>query len=351
VKLCKIEQLSEVKILAKDIYTKDYNILLSEGTVIKEEYIKKLQEFDIREVYIRESKNFNKVVMGILKEETEIKLKEKVRSVIEKHTYRHSEDLKIISVVADEVINAILDEDEVIERVFDIKERNADIYEHSIMVCTISIIMAIKMKLEKKIIHDIGVGSLLHDIGLRYLIIEYSNQNIDALPKADQQEYKKHPIYGYTALKDEEWLSELSKNIILYHHERIDGSGFPLKVSEIKKEYEIVGICDYFDERICGLGCKREKTYEVIAYLKKYEGYVFTKEIVDSFISFIAVYPVGSIVKTNIGEIAIVSSQNKHFPDRPILQVVKDANGKMLKEDKILNLLEVRTVFIEKVIS
>jgi len=48
VKLYKLEQLSEGKILAKDIFTKDYQILLSEGTVIKDEYIKKLQEFGIR---------------------------------------------------------------------------------------------------------------------------------------------------------------------------------------------------------------------------------------------------------------------------------------------------------------
>lgn len=350
-KLCKINKLSEGKILAKDIYTKDYQILLSEGTVIKKEYIEKLQEFDIYEVYIREPKNFNKVILGVLKEETEMKLKEKVRNVMEKHTYRHSEDLKIISTTADEIIDGILEEDEVIECVFDIKERNTDIYEHSIMVCTLAIIMAIKMNLEKVVIHDIGVGSLLHDIGLRYLIIEYANQNINELSIMDQMEYRKHPVYGYTALKDEEWLSELSKNIILYHHERIDGSGFPLKVSDIQKEYEIVGICDFFDEKICGLGSKREKTYEVIANLKQLSGYTFTKEIVDKFISFIAVYPVGSIVKTSEGEIAIVSSQNKHFPDRPILQVVKDAAGKMLKEDKILNLLDVRTIFIENVIS
>ena len=350
-KLYKLEQLSEGKILAKDIFTKDYQILLSEGTVIKDEYIKKLQEFGIREVYIRESKNFNTVVLGILKDETEAKLKEQIRRVMEKHTYRHSEDLKIISEAADEIINEILNEDEVIERVYDIKERNPDIYEHSIMVCTISIILAIKLNYEKCITHDIAVGSLLHDIGLRYLIIEYKNQNIDELPKADQIEYKKHPVYGYTALKDEEWLTELSKNIILYHHERIDGSGFPLRIDEIKKEYEIVGICDYFDERMCGLGCKKEKTHEIIAYLKQVRGYVFTKEIVDAFLSFIAVYPVGTIVKTNEGEIAIISSQNNHFPDRPILQVVKDANGKMLKEDKIINLLEVHTIFIENVIS
>lgn len=350
-KLCKIEQLSEGNILAKDIYTNDFKVLLSEGTVIKEEYIQKLQDFDIKEVYIREQKNFNQVVIGILKEETERKLKDNVRDVMEKHTYRHSEDLKIISAVADEVINNILQEEEVIERVYDIKERSADIYEHSITTCTISIIIAIKMNLSKEVIHDIGVASLLHDIGLRYLIIEYNNQGIENLSINDQIEYKKHPVYGYTALKDEMWLSELSKNIILYHHERIDGSGFPLRVDEIRLEYEIVGLCDYFDERICGLGCEREKTHEVVTELKQMKGKVFSKDLVEKFIKFIAMYPVGSIVKTNEGEIAIVVSQNNHHPDRPVIQVVKDANGKMLKKGRRVDLTSVTHIYVEKVIS
>lgn len=350
-KLCKIEQLSEGNILAKDIYTNDFKVLLSEGTVIKEEYIQKLQDFDIKEVYIREQKNFNQVVIGILKEETERKLKDNVRDVMEKHTYRHSEDLKIISAVADEVINNILQEEEVIERVYDIKERSADIYEHSITTCTISIIIAIKMNLSKEVIHDIGVASLLHDIGLRYLIIEYNNQGIENLSVNDQIEYKKHPVYGYTALKDEMWLSELSKNIILYHHERIDGSGFPLRVDEIRLEYEIVGLCDYFDERICGLGCEREKTHEVVTELKQMKGKVFSKDLVEKFIKFIAMYPVGSIVKTNEGEIAIVVSQNNHHPDRPVIQVVKDANGKMLKKGRRVDLTSVTHIYVEKVIS
>ena len=43
-------------------------------------------------------------------------------------------------------------------------------------------------------------------------------------------EYKKHPIYGYSALKNETWISELSKDIILYHHENMDGTGYPLSL-------------------------------------------------------------------------------------------------------------------------
>ncbi len=73
---------------------------------------------------------------------------------------------------------------------------------------------------------------MLHDLGLRYLTIPYQDQDIETLNKVELTEYMKHPVYGYSAVKDEDWLSELSKKIILYHHERSDGSGFPLHARE-----------------------------------------------------------------------------------------------------------------------
>ncbi len=350
-KLCRIDQIQEGSILARDVYSKDYQVLLKEGTILKEEYINKLKDFRVSEAYISEPKSFNTVVIDILKIETEATLKEKVRTILEKHTYRHSEDLKEISNTADEIITNILEEEQVVEKVLDIKERSADIYEHSIMTCSLSIILAIKMSLPKKEIHDIGVASLLHDLGLRYLTIEYNNQALEILSGADLIEFKKHPVYGYTALKDEQWLTERCKNIILFHQERMDGSGYPLHATEITKECQIVSICDEFDEMICGIGCIRMKVHEAIEKIKLEGNITFTKEVVEMFLNFIAVYPVGSIVKTSNGEIAVVISQNNHFPDRPILQIIKDAAGNRIEENNIVDLLKSHTVFIEKVIN
>ena len=126
--------------------------------------------------------------------------------------------------------------------------------------------------------HDIGVGCLLHDLGLRYLTIEYADQDISSLSKIELAEYMKHPIYGYTALKDEKWISDISKDIILYHHEKLDGSGYPLKAKEIPYEAQIVSICDTFDEMICGIGCKRYKVYEAVEYLKTFKEEKFNPE-------------------------------------------------------------------------
>ena len=164
-------------------------------------------------------------------------------------------------------------------------------------------------------------------------------------------EYKKHPIYGYSSLKDEKWISDLSKAIILYHHERSDGSGYPLRTKDIPYECRIVNVCDAFDEMICGIGCERVKVYEAVEYFKAYKDILFDKKIVDTFLGFTAVYPAGSHVMTNEGELAVVLSQNKDFQDRPVIRILKDKDGNDVQNEIIKDLVKVHNVFIEKVID
>ena len=144
---------------------------------------------------------------------------------------------------------------------------------------------SLKLELAQKIIHDIGVACLLHDLGLRYITVDYVNKNISELSDADLLEYKKHTIYGYSALKNETWMSELSKSIVLYHHECIDGSGYPLRAKDNPLEVRIVNICEKFDEMICGIGCRRVKVFEAIRHLKENRNILYDGRVVDAFYS------------------------------------------------------------------
>lgn len=341
-KLRKVCELEGGEVLAKAILTSDYRILLSEETRLRPEYIEKIKDLGINEVYIKDPELVSAQEVVLLKAELEESFKEKVKTVLEKHTYNNSKELVELAKTADNIIDNILEEDEVVEKIFDIKERSSDIYEHSISLCSLATLTALKMKLPMGKVHDIGVGSLLHDLGLRYLTINYENQNLDTLSNVELAEYRKHPVYGYSAVKNEPWISNIGKNIILYHHERMDGSGYPLKAKEIPFEAAIVGVCDAFDEMICGIGCKRIKVYEAVEYLKNYRGVKFAKEIVDTFLEFTAVYPVGSKVLLTDNRSGNVIRQNKEFPNRPVIQ---------LENNEIVDLIKINNVFIEKVLE
>lgn len=348
--LKKISELNGDEILAGDIITSDYQVILPAGTVIRKEYIEKLRELAIEEVYIRNQKTEDSRIV-ILKSEIERSVKNTVKGILERHTYRNNNELAKLSMAADSIIYTIIEEEQVMERVYDIRERSADIYEHSISICSLAILTSLKLGVEYHAIHDIGVGCLLHDIGLRYMEVDYYNQDVDTLSKHQKSEFRKHPVYGYSSLKNEAWISELSKNIILYHHEKLDGSGFPLHMKKIPFECQIVNVCDTFDEMICGIACKRIKVYEAVEFLKSFKNLLFDGKIVDAFLSFTAVYPVGSHVLTSEGEIAVVVSQNKEFQDRPVLLILKDKNGNDVKGEVKKDLVQIHNIFIEKAID
>lgn len=357
-RLVTVEDVKAGDILAKDVLLEDYTILLGKGTELKEAYIEKLRDLNIVTVYIEEPKEEEEAesrlsleVITILREDVEEKVKNKVKDILELHVYQKTEGLKEIADTAQKVISDILSDKAVVEKVYDVKERSADIYEHSLTICTIATLIALKLELTEKEIYDISVSSLLHDLGLRYLVLHYEDQDINLLPAKDQEEYRKHPIYAYTAVKKESWISEEAKNLVLSHKEHIDGSGYPMGTDVVSRSAQIIGVCDEFDEMICGIGKARVRVHEAISTIRNYSGIWFEDDIVKAFLGLIAVYPAGSKVMTNQKELAVVMKQNPSFPERPVLRVISDKFGQPIKEEKIIDLVKDTSVVIQQVVK
>lgn len=347
----KVDELLGNEVLSKPLMTWDYQIILPEGAIIRPDYIEKLKDLGVIDVWIQEPyvEETNEIVL--LRDDITCTAKQKVKDILERHTYQNSEELEGLAETAESIIDHILEEEEVLERIFDIRQRSSDLYEHSISICTLSILTALKLRLSEIQIHEIGIGCLLHDIGLRYETIDFCEMDMSNLSSVDVAEYRKHPVYGYNALKGENWLGTTSKCIVLFHHERLDGSGFPLKAKDIPLECQIVSVCDAFDEMICGIGCKRIKVYEAIEFLKAYKNTMFNAKVVDTFLSFTAVYPSGTQVLTNEGEIGVVISQNKDFQDRPVIRILKDKSGREPEREMVKDLVKVHNIFIERALD
>jgi len=348
-KLCKVNDIVGNEKLARPIMTSEYKELLAAGTIIKPEYIPKIKQLGITEVFIEDS-NLPIEQVAILREDIGDFFKEKVRSILERHIYSDVSNLEELSKTAESIITNILSDDEVIEKIYDIQERSADIYEHSISVCSLSVLVALKLKLDRMVIHDLGVACLFHDIGLRYLDFEYTNQKISDLDEKKLVEYRKHPAYAFTALEKESFLSQRSKKMILDHHERMDGSGYPLHAKNSDISTQILQVCDAFDEMICGIGCNRARVYEAVEFLKVTKGTLFLEEVVNTLLDFTAVYPTGTVVVLNTGEMGVVIKQNRQFPERPVLRIIKDKTGRTLTEVVKCDLCEVHNVIIDKVL-
>ncbi|MBA4688354.1 MAG: HD domain-containing protein [Candidatus Galacturonibacter soehngenii] len=350
-KLKNVSDLKGGEFLARPVCIGSDIILIYEGTCLKEEYIKKLRELGVQYVYIRDdnSDDDTEDKSSITKDSIVEDYREKVRNLLERHVYSSRAELAELKEIAYEIIIDIMNEDDVVEQIENLKEHEADIYEHSINVCALAVLLSIKLKLEMETIHSIAVGSILHDIGFRYIPISYANKIMSELTRKDLNEFKKHTIYGYMAIEYEDWLTAESKDIILSHHERIDGSGYPLKKKEIKDTTQIVSICDEYDTLLCGICCKPMKTYQIIENLKAKSGIAFEEKYIKLLLDFIALYPNGTKVITNEGEIGIVIKQNSTFKERPIISIIKDKYGNNINQEK--DLLKYLNIFIESVID
>lgn len=388
-KIITVDNLKEGDILAKDVLLPDYTVLLGKGTEIKLEYIEKLREYFIVTVYIEEKvlKNTSEITveenkneeseadnveavpeieveykkeyilknsseeLEKLKEEIEAKINSKVKEILEPHSYKNNYGLDELAKNTGYIIQELLKEPAIVDKVYDVKERGADIYEHSLTTATLAILVALKLNYPEEDIKDIGVSALLHDLGLRYLTVKYENRDINLLTKNEQIEYKKHGLYAYTSIKDETWISERSKEMILNHHEKKDGSGYPLKKPITEKECQVLGLCDEFDEMICGIGKAKIRVHEAISCIRNYNGVWFDSEIVDAFLDLVAVYPVGTKVRTNKDQIGIVIRQNHHFPERPVIRILEDKYNKNMLEELTINLIDDTKIVIEEVLK
>ena len=90
------------------------------------------------------------------------------------------------------------------------------------------------------------------------------------------------------------------------------------------------------------------KNDEAIADMQNNAGTVYDRKVLDIFLSILAVYPTGTEVVTTDGDIAKVVSQNEYYTDKPIIKLIKNANGKMFDDNFIVDLSDIRSVVIER---
>ena len=346
----RVSELNSGSFLSKAVIKDDFQTLLYEGTKLVDSDIEMLKHEGIEYVYI-----FSDSLKKITKKEKEIITKEihedcteKVKSLLNTHICSNNANLKELSDTAENIVDDIFKTDEIATKIFDVKKKTSDLYDHAVTVSTLSILTALKLNLSHEEVCDIGVGGLLHDLGLKYVNTKYIDRDYDDFTADDMFEYKKHTLYGFSSVEEEKWMATCSKRIVLQHHERIDGTGYPFRQKQISLPVRIVSVCDAFHDRISGIGQVSMRVDEALHDIEKYRDIYYDGKVVDIFESFIAMYPVGTYVLTNRNEEAVVVEQTEYFTDRPLIKILKNGKGEPYNREKYVNLSETNTVRIVK---
>lgn len=319
-----VDILNGGEVLAESILIHENVELIPKGTAIKEDYVPLIQALGIDALMIEDPYEDVEEPNTIIHSGRLEVYVARVQKLMENHIYHTNRSLREFEAIASEIVKEI---DQIPENiVIDMNERAANLYEHTVMVTLLSVMIAKKLRLNYKKRYSVALGCLLHDIGIRYITVKYENRDWSKTDPTEIFEFKKHTILGYSALEGETWVPDISRKMILSHHEMLDGNGFPMRQKSRHIECKIIQACDAFDCCISGMECRRMSVQEALSKISAEAGYQYEKKIVDHLVSMVAKYPVGTTVKTNDHMEGVVVSQTLD-PENPIIMMLGTEYG------------------------
>lgn len=348
-----VDGVREGMLLARTIYSEDGNILLSAGMKLMESYISRLKGLNIYEIYIDDKISYDIEINDVISDETRFEARVAIKNAMDSIRFGSSIDVKPIRDTVCRMIDELMDARDAVINLHDIKSLDQYTFGHSVNVCVLSIITGLSMDYDQDKLKELAMGAMLHDIGKTRIPAEILNKP-DALTDSEFEIIKKHTNYGYEMLKKSVELTTYASYIALTHHEKYNGEGYPLglKGDGIHEFSRIVAIADVYDAITSDRAYKRRRQInEAIEYLVGMGGHHFDYQIVRKFLEHITTYPLGTCVKLNTGQTAIVVDINKKYPNRPIIRLIRDEAGVMLDRFSELDLTTNNTLLITDIVE
>ncbi len=235
--------------------------------------------------------------------------------------------------------NALITDMDLINEV--VKEQKVEdyLFNHSVNVAIIGNLIGKWLDLGKEDIKILTLGGLVHDIG-KLKIDKKILDKPEKLTEEEFEEVKKHPSYSHKILTEMGYNEEKLLRAVTLHHEREDGTGYPLgiKSKNIPIHSKIIAIADIFDAMTSNR--VYDKKMNIFKVMEKFQKETFGKldyKMVTLFIKKFLEFYIGSEVTLNTGDKAKILNFNSFEITKPIL---------MTGEGKIIDTSRVRTVEI-----
>lgn len=337
--------------LAKDIMLDDGRLLLLTGFTVKPLYIRKLEAFSIGEVYVEEGP-YN-TIDEFEEERIYAQAAATVKKVFTLVRKNETADLSVVRITVEEILNKVIENETVMLQLTGIKDIDNYTYMHSVDVCIYSIIMGKKLGYGKDPLISLGLGAILHDIG-KCRIPVFILQKPDKLTDEEFSNMKLHTLYGYEIIKNTYCLNTRIANIAFQHHEKWDGSGYPMGISldMIDPLARIVALADVYDALTSDRAYKKKVLPHVAAdYIKRNSGVLFDPFMVDIFINSITVYTEGTLVLLNSGELGSVVCPGNANGKRQKISVFSKKSGPPVLQPYIVDLDENKELEIVEIFT
>ncbi|NKF52031.1 HD-GYP domain-containing protein [Shewanella sp. WXL01] len=224
--------------------------------------------------------------------------------------------------VADKMIESVMDDADAFKCISALRSKDAYLLEHSINVAFLLVTFGRYLDLDPELIKQMAVGGILHDIGK----VKVDNEILHKPARLTAEEFEKmklHQVYAIDIMRDIEGLSQVSIDVCLMHHEKLDGKGYPrgLKGDEIPMHGRMSCIVDIYDA-LTATRCYKEAMSPAAAFkiLISLTPFHLDQKLVYEFIRCVGVYPVGSLVQLSDERVGIVWDSKNRDALHPIVK-------------------------------
>jgi putative nucleotidyltransferase with HDIG domain len=246
-------------------------------------------------------------------------------------------NLKKAKRVVESMVDQILEEEQMLLGMTAIKDYDEYTYHHSVNVSILSIALGQRLGLSRRMLTELGMVALFHDIGK----MEIPNEMLNKPTNFTDDEWKiirKHPVWGLKAILKLKKLDDLTIKtaiVAFEHHMNFDFSGYPKvrKQVELDLYSRIVSLADQYDAMTSARVYSRIPLApdKALSIMMERSGTQLDPLLFKFFTNMVGVYPIGTLVMLNTRELGLVCESNQVFPARPRVMVIVDDKGNRIK--------------------
>jgi uncharacterized domain HDIG len=336
--------------IGRMILTQDDKVILSEGTILSESMIEGLRFWEINTVFIKESLS-NEPEMDFSIPETAVQKKffaeyEDTVNILKDSfaKIRFFKEVPLTSTqdLARNTIEPFINTTGVINHINMVRRQDDYTFHHSVNVAIICGVLGKWLGYTGIELKDLILAGLLHDVGKTQIPLEILNKPGKLSPE-EMEIMRLHTTRGYKLLHDKPEIPDGVIHGILQHHERFDGSGYPLGVcgDQIHPYAKIIAIADIYDAMTSDRVYHRKSSpFAVVEMIVEEMFNKLDPQIGTVFLNNVRDYLVGNIVELSDGRQAEVIYLGQFMAARPVV-VTEDNNYIDLERNKTLSIVKV----------
>lgn len=341
-RLVPIDQCRSGMRLGKKVFNEEGTVLLAEHVELTESMIRRLASYNVPHLYVEDPRTDDVVIQDPITDETRrfaigtirTNFKKIMMDSIPRRTVNQPYAGKAFKEALTMIIDDLSRNPNAMIMLTDISVTDLYLYQHSLNVCIYTTMLGIAQGYSSSELTTLGLGALLHDIGKTKIPLDILTKP-GKLLDSEFEAMKRHAEYGYKLLKDEPNIPLLSAHCAFQHHERVNGSGYPRGISgnEIHEFARWIGVVDSYDAMTTNRVYRSALLpHEAMEVLYTGSGTLYEKRMIEQFRDKVAIYPLGITVMLSTGETGVVVDVNSQFPQRPIVRILEDADGRELQQ-------------------